>query len=70
MAIKKPTPPGSVARVAAMQDGEVRRIDAVFDKVEPVVIIVTSRFDVALAAAGYKRRIIGKGGGSSRSPPR
>src|SRR5215468_1044847 len=60
MAIEKPAAPGTVAGVAAMKDGEVHGVDAIFDEVEPVVIVVPDRLDVLLTAAADKRKIVGQ----------
>ncbi len=57
MAVEEPAPPRSVAGVAAMEHGEMDRIDAVLNEVEPVIIIVSSELDVFLAAVFYKGRI-------------
>src|SRR5262245_64016962 len=59
--VEKPASPRSVSRVASMEHGEVHRIDTVLDKIEPIVIVVANRLDVALAATVDKRRILGKG---------
>ena len=62
MAVEEPAPPRSVAGVAAMEYGEMDRIDVVLNEVEPVIIIVSSELDVFLAAVFYKGRISCGGG--------
>src|SRR4030095_3816859 len=60
MKIEKPAPPRSIARVATMEHGDMHRLDAVLDKIEPIVIVVAHRLDVALTPAVDKRGIFGK----------
>src|SRR6266850_8403588 len=55
--VEKPAPPRSVAGVATMEHGEMHRIDAVLNEVEPVVIVVANQLDISLAATVDKRRI-------------
>src|SRR5262245_54480157 len=58
--VEKPASPRSISGVASMEHGEVHRIDTVLDKIEPIVIVVANRLDVALSPTVDKRRILGK----------
>src|SRR5262245_27558484 len=58
--VEKPASPRSISGVASMEHGEMYRINTVLDKIEPIVIVVANRLDVALSPTVDKRRIFGK----------